>query len=51
MMNEQRMITSQRSRARPALRSGKGQGRRWFLETVVALAVGILAIKKAGIAY
>ena len=44
MMNEQRMNPTRHGGSGPAVRSGQGQGRRWFLMTLVALAVGVFAM-------
>ena len=43
-MNEQGMNPTRDGAPRPAVRSGQGQGRRWFLMTLVALAVGVFAM-------
>jgi len=43
MMNEQRMNPTQHGGSGPAIRSGHGRRRRWFLRTLVALAVGVFA--------
>src|SRR5262249_47603727 len=43
MMTEQRMNPSQHGASGPAVRSGHGRRRRWFLRTLVALAVGVFA--------
>ena len=43
-MNERRMNPTRDGAPRPAVRSGQGQGRRWFLMTLVALAVGVFAM-------
>ena len=43
-MNERRMSPSRDGGPSPAVRSGQGQGRRWFLMALVALAVGVFAM-------
>ena len=44
MMNEQRMNATQHGGSGPAVRSGHERRRRWFLKTLVALAVGVFAM-------